>query len=504
MWLTPGQSYKIVAFDAASNLLWSKDNVLTLNLATATANVTQASTGQFYQNLGANINRLNDRTLVGGATINDGYAWNGTTHGNQDYVSQNIPQGPSTALAQTASLSTVGGMGGLFGTRSSDGGGLGSQGTLAITGVAINDYTPTPVIAEAGYFEAQRKTGAGTTTAVEIDSVNQGGVPGAWDPYKQLFSANSAWSFGLSVAAGGARTGVSNSSAAINVVGNGAAFGKGLVFYATALDGSNEAVNFAQGHLMKWYTQSTKTLGTLASATIGSNIVNFTAGSYAPYVGQTLVFSDGAATFASLTPVIQVNSATQVVMGANALKTSSGLSFTGLTSFPTNYIQSQSATSNQDTIIFTDSGILLGSSPSTDGGLGSAGGLLIQPVNSATRYVTVQPSVAGNPTVNTNGGDLMLGSSTGSVRLGNISAAPTTVITNSLMLVQPTAATTSGGVAATAFGTTQIGICWGSGAPTLAATKGSLYLRTDGSGVNDRMYVNTNSSTTWTAVVTVA
>jgi hypothetical protein len=31
----------------------------------------------------------------------------------------------------------------------------------------------------------------------------------------------------------------------------------------------------------------------------------------------------------------------------------------------------------------------------------------------------------------------------------------------------------------------------------------SLYMRSDGSGVNDRMYVNTDSGTTWTAVVTV-
>lgn len=52
--------------------------------------------------------------------------------------------------------------------------------------------------------------------------------------------------------------------------------------------------------------------------------------------------------------------------------------------------------------------------------------------------------------------------------------------------------------------TANFGVFFGSGAPTLAAAKGSLYLRSDGSGVNDRMYVNTNGSTTWTAVVTVA
>lgn len=52
--------------------------------------------------------------------------------------------------------------------------------------------------------------------------------------------------------------------------------------------------------------------------------------------------------------------------------------------------------------------------------------------------------------------------------------------------------------------TNNFGVFFGSGAPTLSAAKGSLYLRSDGSGTNDRIYVNTNGSTTWTAVVTVA
>ena len=52
--------------------------------------------------------------------------------------------------------------------------------------------------------------------------------------------------------------------------------------------------------------------------------------------------------------------------------------------------------------------------------------------------------------------------------------------------------------------TANFGVFFGSGAPTLSAAKGSLYLRSDGSTVNDRMYVNTNGSTTWTNVVTSA
>lgn len=52
--------------------------------------------------------------------------------------------------------------------------------------------------------------------------------------------------------------------------------------------------------------------------------------------------------------------------------------------------------------------------------------------------------------------------------------------------------------------TANFGIFFGSGAPTLSAAKGSLYLRSDGSGTSNRMYVNTDSGTTWTAVTTAA
>ena len=49
-----------------------------------------------------------------------------------------------------------------------------------------------------------------------------------------------------------------------------------------------------------------------------------------------------------------------------------------------------------------------------------------------------------------------------------------------------------------------MGIYVGSGVPTVAAAKGSLYLRSDGTTTNDRAYINTNGSTTWTALTTAA
>ena len=52
--------------------------------------------------------------------------------------------------------------------------------------------------------------------------------------------------------------------------------------------------------------------------------------------------------------------------------------------------------------------------------------------------------------------------------------------------------------------TAKYGIYVGSGAPTLSAAKGSLYLRSDGSATNNRAYINTDGGTTWTAIGTAA
>jgi hypothetical protein len=52
--------------------------------------------------------------------------------------------------------------------------------------------------------------------------------------------------------------------------------------------------------------------------------------------------------------------------------------------------------------------------------------------------------------------------------------------------------------------TTNFGIFFGSGAPTMSAAQGSLYMRTDGSATSDRMYINTDGATAWTPVITAS
>lgn len=99
---------------------------------------------------------------------------------------------------------------------------------------------------------------------------------------------------------------------------------------------------------------------------------------------------------------------------------------------------------------------------------------------------------------------ISINATTGAVTvIGTIGAA---ITATSTVTALSGSALTAGGAAAfigtnTAAG---MGIYMGSGAPTIAAAKGSLYLRSDGSGVADRAYINTNGSTTWTAISTVA
>ena len=86
------------------------------------------------------------------------------------------------------------------------------------------------------------------------------------------------------------------------------------------------------------------------------------------------------------------------------------------------------------------------------------------------------------------------------------SITSTTVAATSTVTARSASALVAGGAAAFVGTNTagSMGIYFGSGAPTVSAAKGSLYLRSDGSGTGDRAYINTNGSTTWTALTTAA
>ena len=101
--------------------------------------------------------------------------------------------------------------------------------------------------------------------------------------------------------------------------------------------------------------------------------------------------------------------------------------------------------------------------------------------------------------------DATTGAVTTTATLGAATSVTTVSATGAVTALSGSAATAGGAAAFVATSTAgSMGIYFGSGAPTVAAAKGSLYLRTDGTTTNDRAYINTNGSTTWTALTTAA
>jgi len=101
--------------------------------------------------------------------------------------------------------------------------------------------------------------------------------------------------------------------------------------------------------------------------------------------------------------------------------------------------------------------------------------------------------------------DATTGAVTVNATLGSATSVATLAATGTVT-ARSASGLTAGGAAAF-IGTNVaagMGVYMGSGAPTIAAAKGSLYLRSDGSGTADRAYINTNGSTTWTALTTAA
>lgn len=81
-----------------------------------------------------------------------------------------------------------------------------------------------------------------------------------------------------------------------------------------------------------------------------------------------------------------------------------------------------------------------------------------------------------------------------------------TIVDAGIYNSRPQIALTSGG--STVFGfcasTTNQCILFGKDAPTISASQGSIYVRANGTTVNDRLYINSSngSGTTWVAVTT--
>ena len=101
--------------------------------------------------------------------------------------------------------------------------------------------------------------------------------------------------------------------------------------------------------------------------------------------------------------------------------------------------------------------------------------------------------------------DATTGTVTTTATFGAATSVTTLSATGNITADSSTALVAGGAAAFIATNTANnMGIYVGSGAPTVSAAKGSLYLRSDGTGTGDRAYINTNGTTTWTALTTAA
>jgi hypothetical protein len=155
--------------------------------------------------------------------------------------------------------------------------------------------------------------------------------------------------------------------------------------------------------------------------------------------------------------------------------------------------------------VFTSTGI------NVLGTVSASGNITGSNINTGAQVVATGNITGGNintgaqvvATGNITGGNLTTGAQV--VAIGNITGG--NLRTAGQLLAASATSIAAGGSQSLGlkFSTTaDFGIFFGSGAPTISAAKGSLYLRSDGSTTNDRMYVNTNGGTTWTAVITAA
>lgn len=199
----------------------------------------------------------------------------------------------STDCSQTWSQSTGGGSGLLGATRTSDNTLAGSMAAQGVAGYAINNNTTQVQTGYAGYFEARKSSGAGTTQVIEADLVNQGALV-TLDPYNMLTTGitPALW---LSSGRPDVTSGATNASAAIGVINNNTQFDKGLVFQSNSVtvnSGEAVAIGLPVNYALDWY------------ASAGTKVARIRSDATTASLG--LVFANGLTCFQTMAGTCQV------------------------------------------------------------------------------------------------------------------------------------------------------------------------------------------------------
>lgn len=141
--------------------------------------------------------------------------------------------------------------------------------TIGITGFALNDRTSPQVSVYAGYYEAVRDSGAGTTLGIEIDCVNRGSNLSS-TPYASIPTGTTA---ALWLASGGEEA-VTASTLGLGFAKNGTTFNTGVCFGSDSITGTDGvtgtgiAVAMAKGHTLAWYSPNGSIVGSILSTAV--------------------------------------------------------------------------------------------------------------------------------------------------------------------------------------------------------------------------------------------
>jgi hypothetical protein len=257
-----------------------------------------------------------------------------------------------------------------------------------------------------------------------------------------------------------------------------------------------------------------------------NNITGYTASGATGTTSTNLVFSTSPTL---VTPVLGVASATSLALGgaaigSNALAITGTMAVTGDPTFTCNFptftsangftpqvtIQNTTADANGPYINYRKSrgGTTAVQASDTLGTFIFQGYNSSSSVSNAAYITSVVESVGASSVtarmefITVNAAPIIFGIPGEAMR---ITSSGTVTINNQTTVCSAVATPAAGSTSARLlFGTTAgFGIYYGSGAPTVSAAQGSIYLRSDGTKDN-RLYINTNGATTWTAFTTTA
>ena len=271
-----------------------------------------------------------------------------------------------------------------------------------------------------------------------------------------------------------------------------------LNYYTNTLTIGNTAVSTSSGSGALIVAGGAGIAGNLY---VSGNIVGSIVATGNTFVGNTTVGNLLTSGFVSASGNITGgNVLTGGLVSATGNITGGNLNAVGL-SLSGNVVSAINLTANVTTTANVSGGNVKSSGIMSSTGNVTGGNILTGGLISATSTITSTANVAGGNI--TTAGQV---SATGNITGGNIlSSAVISAVCNVTILsgtALPAGGTNGAGLKMSS--TTNLGVFFGSGAPTLSAAQGSLYIRTDGSSTTTRMYVNINGTTGWTNVVTSA